>query len=115
MAKDTKQTDEQVEEGIPVEYFRKRHHDGGPTFGLVVLFAGILFLLNNLGLVPWSVWNELWKFWPVVIIIIGIRMLAGKTLIARIVFSLLTVFIFAGILAYILYYYGVFKVFGFPF
>lgn len=113
MAKETKQTDEPVVEGIPFEKYHRRH-GGNSVFGLVVLFVGIIFLLNNLGLVPWNVWDGLWRFWPVVVILIGIKILAGRTLFGRMLSTLFLIFVFAGILAYIFYYYGVFRVFGFP-
>ncbi len=113
MAKDTKQTEEQVFEGIPVEHFRRRH-GGGSVFGLVLLFIGILFLFNNFGLVPWSIWNGLWKFWPVVLILIGVKIFIGRSLFARILSTILLLFVFAGVLAYILNYYGVLSAVRFP-
>jgi hypothetical protein len=114
MAKETKQTDEQVIEVIPFEQFRRRRHGGGSTFGLVVLFVGVLLLFNNLGLVPWDVWNGLGKFWPVVVILIGIKIFAGRTLFARILTNLLLIFVLAGVLAYILYFYGLLSTFVLP-
>ncbi|MGA2911459.1 MAG: DUF5668 domain-containing protein [Candidatus Levyibacteriota bacterium] len=114
MVKETKETDEQIIEGIPVGYYHKKH-SGESVLGLVILFIGILFLFNNLGLVPWSVWNGLWKFWPVIIILIGIKMFAGRSLLSRILLTLLLIFVFAGVLAYILYYYGVFATLGISF
>ena len=102
------------EEEMPVYTYewRNKHHGGGILGGLFLVFIGIIFLLNNLGLVPSSVWNELWKFWPVLVILIGIRILGGKNIVSRIVISLLTLFVFAGVMAYILYYYGVFRSLG---
>lgn len=45
---------------------------------LILIFLGIIFLLNNLGLVGWSVWEILWRFWPVWLIAIGVDMLFGR-------------------------------------
>jgi hypothetical protein len=81
--------------------------------GLFLVFLGIIFLLTNFGIVPSNVWDELWKFWPVLIILFGIQLLAGKNTVSRTIIALLTLFVFAGILAFILYYYGVFRVLGF--
>jgi hypothetical protein len=104
-----------VEEGEVYTYdWHRKHHGGGIIGGLFLVFLGIVFLLNNLGLVPGSVWNELWKFWPVLVILIGIRILAGRNVISRIIITILTLFVFAGVLAYILYYYGVLRIVGFP-
>ena len=102
------------EEPLYTYDFRKRNKGGGMLGGLFLVFIGIVFLLNNLGLVPGSVWNELWKFWPVLVILIGIRVLAGRNFVSRILISLITLFAFAGVLAYILYYYGVLRSLGFP-
>lgn len=106
-----------LEDEAPVPWsaydFRHKNHGGGILGGLFLVFIGIVFLLNNLGLVPGSVWNELWKFWPVLVILIGIRILAGRNIVSRIIIALLTLFVFAGVLAYILYYYGVLRSLGF--
>ena len=114
MGKETQQTKEEVIEDIPFNHYRYygKSRGGGSFFGLIVIFFGMVFLLNNLGIVPWSVWDGLWKFWPLLLVFIGIRMLIGHNWLSRLLFSLITLFVFAGILAYMLYYYGVLKVFG---
>ena len=46
---------------------------GGRVWGAVVAFAGILFLLNNLGVIR----GDLWRFvWPGIMIMAGLAMLA---------------------------------------
>lgn len=102
------------ETSTPVwEYnFHHRKHEHGIFGGLFLIFLGIVFLLTNLGLVPSSIWGELWKFWPVLVILLGMRLLTGRNIISRILISLITLFVFAGVLAYIFYYYGVFRAFG---
>lgn len=47
-------------------------------FLLIVL--GAIFLLNNFGILPWSIWTNLWKFWPVLIILIGVEFLIGQSI-----------------------------------
>jgi hypothetical protein len=103
------------EEETPIYTYDYHHkkHDGGILGGLFLVFLGIVFLLTNLGLVPSSIWNELWKFWPVLVILLGLRLLAGRNTISRIIIALVTLFAFAGVFAYILYYYGVFRSLGF--
>jgi hypothetical protein len=34
--------------------------------------------LSNLGIVSWSTWNLVWRFWPLVLIAIGIDVIFGK-------------------------------------
>jgi hypothetical protein len=112
MAKAEKLSEEEVPPVYTYEYHHRKHGDG--IFGgLLLVFLGTVFLLTNLGLVPSTVWNELWKFWPVLIILLGLRLLTGRNILSRIIIALITLFVFAGILAYIFYYYGVLRSFGF--
>jgi len=108
-------TETVLEEEQPVYTYDFRHkkHGGGILGGLVLVFLGVVFLLNNLGIVPSNVWNEVWKFWPVLLMLLGLRLLAGRNIVSRIIIALITLFAFAGVLAYILFYYGVFRNFGF--
>lgn len=47
--------------------------------GLALVTLGILFLLHNLNVVSWDIWVELWAFWPVLLVIIGLNLLWGVT------------------------------------
>jgi len=48
-------------------------------FGILLLIFGIIFLLNNLGLITSGVWDTFWAiFWPSVIIFIAINILLPK-------------------------------------
>jgi len=40
---------------------------------LTLIFVGIIFLLNNFSLLPWSIWSILWRFWPVMLILAGLE------------------------------------------
>jgi hypothetical protein len=102
-------------EETPVYIYDVHHkkHGDGILGGLFLVFLGAIFLLNNLGLVPSSIWNQVWKFWPVLLMLLGLRLVAGKNAISRIIISLITLFAFAGVLAYLLFYYGAFRNFGF--
>jgi len=46
-----------------------------PIWGIFLLFLGVVFLLQTLGVLPWGLWGTLWRFWPVLIIIIGLGIL----------------------------------------
>lgn len=48
------------------------------VFPIVLIVTGVLLLLNNLGIVPWSVWLSLARLWPVVLILLGIDILVGR-------------------------------------
>lgn len=41
----------------------------------LVLGAGIVLLLNTLNVVSWAVWEDIARFWPVVLIAIGLSAL----------------------------------------
>ncbi len=47
--------------------------------GVILISLGIVFLLNNLGYVPWSVWFRILSLWPVILIAIGIEIIFRKT------------------------------------
>jgi len=75
-----------------------------PVWGIVLLFIGIVFLLQTLNVLPWNLWETLWRFWPAIIIIIGICILMRRTNIWLI--SLLTVIILGGCLGIAIYQHG---------
>jgi hypothetical protein len=45
---------------------------------LLLIVAGIIFLLNTLEIVDWSVWGQLWRLWPLVLVAIGLDLLIGR-------------------------------------
>jgi len=49
-----------------------------PVWGVLLLFSGIVLLLQVVNVLPWTLWNNLWKFWPVIFILIGISLLARR-------------------------------------
>jgi hypothetical protein len=56
----------------------RRHYRGGFVWPVVLIGAGVVFLLNNLGLVGWDVWGTLLRLWPVLLIAIGLDLLVGR-------------------------------------
>ena len=44
---------------------------------IIMIAIGVLFLLNNLGLLPWGVWELVWHFWPLILILAGLDILIG--------------------------------------
>jgi hypothetical protein len=45
------------------------------TGGVILILLGIFFLLTNFGYVHWE---QLWKFWPVILIVAGLGMLIPR-------------------------------------
>ena len=63
-----------------------------PIWGIVLLFLGIVFLLQVLDVLPWGLWGTLWRFWPILIIIIGLGILLRRSnalLVSVVMFALL--------------------------
>jgi Domain of unknown function (DUF5668) len=57
---------------------RRRAGRGGSVIGpLILILIGGLLLLQNLGLVSPEVWGNLWRLWPLVLVLIGLEFLVG--------------------------------------
>lgn len=54
-----------------------RRGRGGFIWAAILIGAGIVFLLNNLGIIGWGVWLDILRFWPVILIAIGISIIFG--------------------------------------
>ncbi len=46
---------------------------------LLLLVIGFILLFNELGLLQWGEWNSLWRYWPVLLILWGMEILARNT------------------------------------
>ncbi|MDD4875655.1 MAG: DUF5668 domain-containing protein [Dehalococcoidales bacterium] len=51
---------------------------GVPVWGIFLVFLGIVFLLQTLNVLHWSIWGTLWRFWPVLFIITGLDILLRR-------------------------------------
>jgi putative Mn2+ efflux pump MntP len=49
-----------------------RSHTGALVAGLILIFLGILFLVENL-YAPFSLWRFFERYWPLILIGIGIK------------------------------------------
>lgn len=49
-----------------------------PVWGIFLLLLGIVFFLQTLNILPWSLWGTFWRFWPVLIIAAGIGILLRR-------------------------------------
>jgi hypothetical protein len=56
----------------------ERGHRGGLVFPILLIGIGIVFLLQNLGWVNVSIWDVAVRFWPVLLIAVGIDVLIGR-------------------------------------
>jgi len=76
-----------------------------PVWGVFLLFLGIVFLLQTTGFLPWGLWGTLWRFWPVLIIIIGVGILLRRYNVWLV--SLLILVMFGACLGIAAWQYGV--------
>lgn len=52
---------------------------GAVVFPLLLIAVGVILLLNNLGRLPWTVWETLAKLSPVLLISLGLDILFGRS------------------------------------
>jgi hypothetical protein len=53
----------------------RRRRRGGVVGPLILIFIGCVFLLQNTGYLPPNFWVNLWRLWPVILVLIGIELL----------------------------------------
>lgn len=56
---------------------------------VIIIFLGFLFLFNNFGILPWSSWDLIWRFWPVVFIFAGLQIAFGRYWLADFIIAVL--------------------------
>jgi hypothetical protein len=57
---------------------RGPYRRGGLVGPICLIGLGVILLLNNLGLLSYSIWTLLFQIWPVLLIAIGIDLLVGR-------------------------------------
>jgi hypothetical protein len=80
--------------------YEKNNRPGSVVWGIFVLFAGVILLLNTLHLVPWNFWDTIWKFWPLLFILAGIHIIFGKNSASRLIMAILTILLFTYVVIY---------------
>jgi hypothetical protein len=79
---------------------RYRRQESNTLLALILITIGLIFLLNNFGILPWSIWNLLWRFWPLILILIGLQIIFGRNLAGRLLVALISLVLVAFILAF---------------
>ncbi len=75
-----------------------RRFSGVPIAALLLIAAGVTLLLQNMGIVRWELWVEIWRFWPLVLIAIGVSLVFGRRLpwLSALIFAALIAGAFSG-------------------
>jgi len=82
-------------------YHRPQRHSSF-LWGFFFILIGLLFLLSNFAALPPVVWSQVARLWPILIILIGLDVLMGHSLVSEIVSSLVGIFILITIFGVIL-------------
>ena len=51
-----------------------------PLFAQLLVAAGVVLLLQNLDVIGWGFWLEVWRFWPVLLVAVGVNLILGRRL-----------------------------------
>lgn len=66
---------------------------------IILIGAGVIFLLANLGLIPSNPWPIIWNLWPVILIVIGLDILFGRrSLLGGLVGAIMGLILIAGLI-----------------
>jgi hypothetical protein len=92
--------------GEEAEEVHHRPQRRPPSFfwPLVLIGAGVLLLLSNMGYLPWQSWNVLWRLWPLLLIALGVDVLIGRrSTVGAIVSAVLILLLIGGAVALVLF------------
>lgn len=87
---------------VDEERLKKDHRGDNLVFGVLMVFTGTLLLLNSLGIIPWEVWEQLWRFWPVLLVLGGIQIILGGSGPARLIVFLLSVYTIGSLFLFVM-------------
>lgn len=71
--------------------------------GLILILIGCFLLLVNFGWVDWSFFRYLWQFWPVLLILAGIKLMVSSWAFGRFLVGLLSALILVYLFCFALY------------
>ncbi len=55
-----------------------RRRRGLPVGGILLIVLGVVLLLQMLDVLPWGIWWNIWRFWPVLLVMLGVGILLGR-------------------------------------
>ena len=106
MVKDKKEDPEVTLFGEIVSEEKTKKYNSDTTWGILLLFTGIVLLLNSLGIFPWEIWNEIFKFWPVLLVLAGIKILLGNNIVSKFFMLVINLTVFGSLLLFLMSRYA---------
>jgi len=83
---------------------RPRRRPPSLFWPLVLVGAGVILLLSNLGYLPWQSWNVLWRLWPLLLVALGVDLLIGRrSMVGAIVSGLLILLLIGSVVAIVFF------------
>ncbi len=79
---------------------RPRRGGRGLSGAIILILAGVVLLLQNLGAIHID-WLSLWHYWPVLLILIGLDVLLGRSIAGSVVVALLSVVLIGALLFFV--------------
>jgi hypothetical protein len=76
---------------------QKRKRRSSIILPSALILLGILLLLQNLGIVHWNVWVALARFWPLILIALGLELILGRGSISRSIVIIIVIAIIFGL------------------
>jgi len=77
----------------------QRRRRGGVVGPLVLIFIGFVFLLQNTGYLPANAWQNMWRLWPVILVLAGLELLLAHRVPWLVLASVATLVLVAGAFA----------------
>ncbi len=82
----------------------RRSRSGGAIWGSFLLVLGAILILQTTGVLPWTLWGTLWRFWPAVLIAAGITLMMRRRSFWLV--TLLSLAVFGGSLGIAIWQHG---------
>jgi len=82
------------------EIYVHEERNNGVLNGVILIMAGVILLLNTMGFLSWDIWETLIRFWPVLLILWGVELLLGATLIGRVAVAIIAFLTFLFVVSY---------------
>lgn len=82
---------------------QEKNHKKVDVLGpLISIFFGVIFLLQNTGILPWEIWRSIWRFWPMLLILSGTQILLGRRKGGSLIMISFAMIVLSGVVLYAL-------------